>query len=141
MSNSCPCVSDGIPRCNCMYHRCLTSSGPDWVLFKHHSLTIKLHKIVYMSMLANKWVHQKDTCMYKENYTTWRDDEFFKESETYMYLGGKRWVRNEPNWVLFKNHSFTRRLHKIIYVNVNKSMGAPKRYLHVQRKLYYMEGK
>ena len=40
-------------------------------------------------MSANQWVHQKDTCMYKENYTTWRDNEFFKESETYMYLGGE----------------------------------------------------
>ena len=54
------------------------SSDPDWVLFKHHLLTIKLHKIIYMSMSANQWVHQKDTCMYKENYTTWRDNEFFK---------------------------------------------------------------
>ena len=27
-----------------------------------------------MSMSANQWVHQKDTCMYKENYTTWRDN-------------------------------------------------------------------
>ena len=32
-------------------------------------------------------------------------------------------------------------LRKIINVNVSKSMGAPKRYLHVQKKLYYMEGK
>ena len=40
-------------------------------------------------MSANQWVHQKDiTCMYKENYTTWRDNEFFKESDTYMYVGG-----------------------------------------------------
>ena len=38
-------------------------------------------------MSANQWVHQKYTCMYKENYTTWRDNDFFKESETYMYLG------------------------------------------------------
>ena len=77
--------------------------------------------------------------MYKENYTRWRDNVFFKERETYMYLGG-RWVTNGPNWVLFKHHSLTIRMHKIIYVNVNKSMVAPKRYLHVQRKLYYMEG-
>ena len=34
------------------------SSGPDWVLFKHHSLTIKLHKIIYMSMSKNQWVHK-----------------------------------------------------------------------------------
>ena len=39
-------------------------------------------------MSANQWVDQKDTCMYKENYTIWRDTDFFKESETYMYLGG-----------------------------------------------------
>ena len=26
------------------------------------------------------------------------------------------------------------------YLNVSKSMGAPKRYLHVQRKLHYIEG-
>ena len=30
------------------------SDDPDWVLFKHHSLTIKLHKIIYMSMSAYK---------------------------------------------------------------------------------------
>ena len=41
-----------------------------------------------MSMSENQWVHQKDTCMYKENYTTLRDNDFFKESETYMYLVG-----------------------------------------------------
>ena len=39
-------------------------------------------------MSTNQWVHQKDTCMYKENYTTWRDNDFFKESEAYMYLWG-----------------------------------------------------
>ena len=72
--------------------------------------------------------------MYKENYTTWRDNEFSKERETYMYLGGM-WVTNGPNWVLFKHHSLTRNMHKIIYVNVSKSMGSPKRYLHVQREL------
>ena len=86
-------------------------------------------------MSANQWVHQKDTCMYKENYTTWRDNEFFKESKTYMYLREERWVTNGSDWVFFKNHLLTRRLHKIIYVNVSKSMGAPKSYLHVQRKL------
>ena len=79
-----------------------------------------------MSMSTNQWVHRKDTCVYKENYTTWRDDEFFKESETYMYLGGESWVRNGLDWVLFKHHSLTREMHKIIYANVNKSMGAPK---------------
>ena len=62
---------------------------PDWILFKHHSLTIKLHKIIYMSMSANQWVHQNNTCMYKENYTTWRDNDFFKERKTYIYLGGR----------------------------------------------------
>ena len=55
-------------------------------------------------------------------------------------LGRERWVKSGLDWVIFKHHSLTRRIHKIIYVNVNKSMGAPKRYLHVQRKLYYMEG-
>ena len=90
-------------------------------------------------MSANQWVHQKYTCTYKENYTTWRDNDFFKESETYMYLG-ERWVTSGPNWVLFKHESLTRNMHKIIYVNVSKSIGAPKRYLRVQRKLYYMDG-
>ena len=45
-------------------------------------------------MSANQWVHQKYTCTYKENYTTWRDNDFFKESETYMYWGeevGHQW--------------------------------------------------
>ena len=78
--------------------------------------------------------------MYKENYTTWRDNEFSKERETYMYLGGERWVRSGPDWILFKHHSLTRRMHKIIHVNISKSIGALKIYLHVQRKLYYMEG-
>ena len=41
-----------------------------------------------MSMSKNQWVHQKYTCMYKENYTTLSDSDFFKESETYMLLGG-----------------------------------------------------
>ena len=27
-----------------------------------------------MPMSANQWVHQKSTCMYKENYTTMRDN-------------------------------------------------------------------
>ena len=90
-------------------------------------------------MSGNQWVHQKYTCTYKENYTTWRDNDFFKESETYMYLG-ERWVTSGPNWVLFKNESLTRNMHKIIYVNVSKSIGAPKSYLCVQRKLYYMDG-
>ena len=94
----------------------------NWVLFKHHLLTIKLHKIIYMSMSANQWVHQKDTCMYKENYTTWRDNDFFKESKTYMYIGGaEKWVRNDLIWVLFKHHSLNIRLHKIVYVNFIKS--------------------
>ena len=55
-----------------------------------------------------------------------------------MYL--ERWVTSGPYWVLFKHESLTRNMHKIIYVNVSKSIGAPKSYLHVQRKLYYMEG-
>ena len=38
-------------------------------------------------MLANQWVHQKDTCMYKENYTKWRENDIFKENMTYMYQG------------------------------------------------------
>ena len=91
-------------------------------------------------MSANQWVHQKYTCMYKENYTTWRDNDFFKESETYMFLEGGRGGSPVPEWVIFKHHSITINLHKIIYVNVRKSMGAPKRHFHLQRKLYYMEG-
>ena len=90
-------------------------------------------------MSANQWVHKKYTCTYKENYTAWRDNDFFKESETYMYLG-ERWVTSGPYWVLFKHKSLTRNMHKIIYVNVSKSIGAPKTYLRVQRKLYYMDG-
>ena len=46
-----------------------------------------------------------------------------------MYLG-ERWVTSGPN----------RNMHKIIYVNVSKSMAAPKRYLYVQIKCDYMEG-
>ena len=78
--------------------------------------------------------------MYKENYTTCRDDDFFKESETYMYLGGGEVGHQRPQWVVIKHDSLTRRMHKIIYISVIKSMGGLKIYLHIQRKLYYMEG-
>ena len=60
----------------------------------------------------------KDTFMYKENYTTSRDNDFFKESETHMYLGGGRWVSSDPNLVLFKYHSLTIKMHKIIYMSM-----------------------
>ena len=39
-------------------------------------------------MSTNQWVHQKDTYMYKENYTTGKENDVFKESETYMYMHG-----------------------------------------------------
>ena len=42
-----------------------------------------------MSIPTNQWMHQKDTCMYKENYTTWRDIDFFKEIKTYLCLVGE----------------------------------------------------
>ena len=71
-------------------------------------------------MSVNRWVHQKDTWMYEENYTTWRDNEFFKENETYMYLRGReRWVSDDPDWVLFKHHSLTIKMHKIIYMSMS----------------------
>jgi len=54
--------------------------------------------------------------------------------------GGGEVVTRGHDWALFKHHFLTRRMNKIIYVNANKSMGASKRYLHVQRKLYYMKG-
>ena len=95
------------------------TSGLNWVLFKHHFVTIKLHKIIYMSISANQWVHQKYKCMYKENYTTWRDNDFFKESKTCMYQGGERWVRRGPDWVLFKHYSLTINMHKIIYMSMS----------------------
>ena len=44
---------------------CLTNSDPDWVLFKHHLLTIKLHK-KYIYANVNKY--------------------------TWHALGGKMWV-------------------------------------------------
>ena len=31
------------------------SDDPNWVLFKHHSLTIKLNKVIYISMSAFQW--------------------------------------------------------------------------------------
>ena len=37
--------------------RCM-SNDPDWVLFNNHLLTIKLHKIIYMSMSAYQWGQQ-----------------------------------------------------------------------------------
>ena len=73
-----------------------------------------------MPISSNQWAHQKDTYMYKENYTTWRDNEFFKESETYMYLGG-RWVTNGSDWALFKHHSLTIKLLKIIYMSMSSN--------------------
>ena len=45
------------------------SDDPDWVIYNNHSPTIKLHKIIYMSMSAYQWGKQgKDTCMYKKKY-------------------------------------------------------------------------
>ena len=64
----------------------------------------------------------------------------FSKKVRHICTWGERWVSYIPDWVLLKHHSLTRRMHKIIYVNVSKSMVAPKRYLHVQRELYYMEG-
>ena len=73
--------------------------------------------------------------MYKENYTTWRDNAFFKESETYMYLwGGERWVTNGPNWVLFKHPSLTRKMHKIIYMSMPANQ-----WLHKKDTCMYKE--
>ena len=69
-------------------------------------------------MSSNQCVHQKYTCMYKENYTKWKDTDFFKESETYMYLGEERWVMSSPDWVLFMHHCLTRKMHKIIYMSM-----------------------
>ena len=60
------------------------SSLKYWLPFKHHLLTLKLHKIKYMSISTNQWVHHEDTWMYKENYNTWRDNDIFKEGKTYM---------------------------------------------------------
>ena len=66
---------------------------------------------------------------------------FSKKARHTCTLGEReRSLTNDPDWVIFKKHSLTRNLHKVIYANVSKSMGAPKIYLHVQRKLYYMEG-
>ena len=48
-------------------------------------------------------------------------------------------MSDDLDWVLFKHHLLTRRMNKIISTNVIKSMGAPKIYLHVERKIYYME--
>ena len=64
----------------------------------------------------------------------------FSKKTTHTCTWGERWVTTGPDWVLFKHKSLTRNMNKIIYFNVSKSMGAPKRYFHVQRKLYYMEG-
>ena len=47
-------------------------------------------------------------------------NDVFKESETYMYLGEERWVTNNLDLVLFKNHWLTRLLHKVTYINVSK---------------------
>ena len=48
------------------------------------------------------------------------ENDFFKERETYMYLGGERWVTNNLDLVLFKHHWLTRGLHKVRYVNFSK---------------------
>ena len=72
-------------------HTC-TLGGERWVtnnlylvLFKHHWLTRCLHKVTYVNV--NK---------YKENetYTTWTDNEFFKESETYLHAQIKLYYIN-----------------------------------------------
>ena len=37
-----------------------------------------------MSMSANQQVHQKDTCMYKENYTTWTDNWGHRDTRNFV---------------------------------------------------------
>ena len=55
----------------------------------------------------------------RDIYTTWTENDVFKESETYMFLaGGKRWVNNNLVLVLFKHHWLNKFLHKVTYVNV-----------------------
>ena len=61
---------------------------------------------------------------------------------TWVSNGGS-WclTSNDSYWVLFKHHLRTIKMHKkYIYANVNKSMSARKTYLHVQIKIYYLEG-
>ena len=62
----------------------------------------------------------------------------FSKKATHTYTWGERGVTNSPDWVLFKYNLLTINMHKIIYFNVSKSIVAPKIYLHIQRKLYYM---
>ena len=64
----------------------------------------------------------------------------FSKKMTHTCTWGERGVTNGPDWVLFKYNLLTINMHKIIYVNVSKSIVAPKIYLHIQRKLYYMGG-
>ena len=44
--------------------------------------------------------------------------------DLYVPWGGERWVSDDPDWVLFKHHSLTIKLHKIIYMSMSSiSMG------------------
>ena len=99
-------VSDGGLGCNCMYHQCLTSNDLDSVLLNHHSLTIKMHKIIYMSMSANQWVHEKinKTIL---NGGTVNFARKVRHTCTSGTRGGDRWVSDDPNWVLLKLQSLT----------------------------------
>ena len=51
----------------------------------------------------------------------------FSKKVTHTCTWGERGVTNGPDSVLFKYNLLTINMHKIIYVNVNKSIGAPKR--------------
>lgn len=78
--------------CSCMWvinggSWCLTNSDPDWVLFKHHLLTIKL-------LARQRWV--TDLVL----FTHW--------CLTRGLAGGKRWVDNNLALVLFKHHCLNR---------------------------------
>ena len=64
----------------------------------------------------------------------------FSKKVTHTCTWGERGVTNGPYWVLLKYKLLTINMHKIIDVNVSKSIVAPKIYLHTQRKLYYMGG-
>ena len=79
-------------------------------------------------------------------------NDFFKESETYMHLGGERWVTNNLELMLFKHQFLNKFLHKVTYVNVrkykenetyttwidNEFFKESETYLHVQFKLCYI---
>ena len=124
-------------------HTC-TSAGErwvrddlDWVLFKNHSLTrSSCIKWYIFQCQQNNGCTKKLLACTKKTILHGGTMTFSKKVRHTCTLGRERWVSNDPDWVLFNNHSFTIKLHKIIYMSMSAYQWGKqgKIYLHVQKK-------